>query len=76
LRREWRKLHNEEPYGLYNSPNTVRGIKSKRIKWAGNVTPRGKRRSVYRILVWKPKGKRSLGRPRRRWEDNCTIDLQ
>jgi len=63
--REWRKLHNEEINVLYCSPNIVRMIKSRRMKWAGNVAHMSVRRGVYRVLVGKPVGKRPLGRPRR-----------
>jgi len=69
---EWRKLHSD----LYCSPNIVRLIKSRRIRWAGHVARMGKRRDVYTVLVGKPEGKRPLGRPRRRWEDNIKMDLQ
>jgi len=65
---EWRKLHNEELNDLYSSPNIVRVIKSRRIKWAGHVVGMWERRGVYRGLVGKPEGRRTLGRPRRRWE--------
>jgi hypothetical protein len=71
----WRKLHNEELNNLSCSPNTVRVIKSRRMKWAGHVSRMGERRGVRRVLVGKPEGKRPLGRPRRRWEDN-QMDLQ
>jgi len=74
--REWRKLHNEELSDLYSSPNIVRVIKSRRMRWAGHVARMGERRGVYRVLVGKPEGKRPLGRPRRRWEDNIKMDLQ
>ena len=67
---EWRKLHNEELYDLYCSPNTVQVIKSIRMRWAGHVARMGEGRGVYRVLVGKPEGKRQLGRPRLRWEDN------
>jgi len=67
---EWRKLHNEEFNDLYCSPNIVRVIKSRRIRWAGHVARMGERRGLYRVLVGKPEGKRPLGRPRRRWKDN------
>jgi len=73
---EWRKLHNEELNDLYCSPNIVRVIKWRRMRWAGNVARMGERRGVYRVLVRKPEGKRTLGRPRRRWEDNIKMDLQ
>jgi hypothetical protein len=62
---EWRKLHNEELNDLYFSPNIFRVIKSTRI-WAGNVARTRKKRSVYRVLVGRPKEKIPLGRPRRR----------
>jgi hypothetical protein len=63
---EWRKLHNEELNVLYCSPNIVRVTKSRRMRWVGHVARKGERRGVYRVLVGKPEGKRSLGRPRRR----------
>ena len=74
--REWRKLHNEELNDLYSSPNIVRVIKSKRMRWAGHVAHMGEGRGVYRVLVGKPEGRRPLGRPRRRWVDNIRMDLQ
>jgi len=73
---EWRKLHNEELKGLYSSSDIVRVIKSRRMRWAGHVTLMGEGRGVYRLLVGKPEGKRPLGRPRRRWEDNIWMDIQ
>ena len=63
---EWRGLHNEEINDLYSSPNTVRVIKSRRMRWAGHVARMGVERGVYRVLVGKPEVKRPLGRPRRR----------
>jgi hypothetical protein len=72
---ECRKLHNEE-LNMYSSPNIVRVIKSRRMKWAGHVARKGERRGVYRILVGKPERKRPFGRPRRRWEDNIKADFQ
>ena len=74
--REWRKLHNEELNDLYSSPSIVRVIKSRRIRWVGHVACMGERRGVHGVLVGKPEGKRPLGRPRRRWEDNIKMDLQ
>jgi len=74
--REWRKLHNEEFIFLHSSPNIVLVIKSKRMRWAGNVARMGEGRGMYRILVGKPDGKRPLGRPRCSWEYNIKMDLQ
>jgi len=72
---EWRRLHNEELNDLYSSPNIVRVIKSKRIRWAGHVARMDEERGVYRVLVGKPEGKRPLERTRRRWVDNIRMDL-
>ena len=63
---EWRRLHNEELSDLNSSPNVVRVIKSRRMRWAGHVVRMGEERGAYRVLVGKPEGKRPLGRPRRR----------
>jgi hypothetical protein len=71
----WRKLHNDEFHSLYSSPNIIKVIKSRRMRWAGHVAHMGEGRSVYRVLVGRPEGKRPLGRPRRRWEDNIKMDL-
>jgi len=73
---EWGRLHNEELNDLYCSPNIVRVIKSRRMRWAGHVALMGEERGVYRVLVGKPEGKRPLGRPRRRSVDNIRLDLQ
>jgi hypothetical protein len=59
---EWRKLHNEELHILYSSPNIIRQIKSRRMRWAGCVAHMGEERNVYRVLMGKPEGKRPLGR--------------
>ena len=73
---EWRRLHKKELNDLYSSPNIVRVIKSRRMRWAGNVARLGEDRVVYRVLVGKPEVRRPLGRPRRRWVDNIRMDLQ
>jgi hypothetical protein len=63
---EWRKLHNEKRNDLYSLPNIEQVVKSRAGEWRG----------VHRVLVVKPEGKRLLGRPRHRWEDNIKIDIQ
>jgi hypothetical protein len=72
----WRKLHNGELHNLYSSPSIIRMIKSRRMRWAGHVTRIGEKRNAYRIFVGKPKEKRPLGIPRRRWVDNIKMDLR
>jgi hypothetical protein len=72
---QWRKMHNGELHNLYSSPDIIRQIKSRRMRWAGHVARMGEGRNVYRVLVGKPEGKRPLGRPRRRWEDGIKMDL-
>jgi hypothetical protein len=72
----WRKLHNEKLDDLYSSPTIVTVIKSRRMRRAWHVARMGEVRGVYRILVGKPEGKRPLGRPKRRWENNIKMDLQ
>ena len=71
---ECRKLHNEKLNDMYFSPN-IRVNKSRRMRWAGHVAPRGERRGVYRVMVRKPEENIPLVRPRRRWEDNINMDL-
>jgi hypothetical protein len=71
---QWRRLHNEELYDLYSSPNIIWVIKSRRMRWAGHVARVGEGRGSYRILVGRPEGRRPLGRPRRRCDDD--MDLQ
>ena len=73
---EWRRLHNEELHSLYRSADIVRGIKSRRLKWVGQVARMEEGRSAFKILASTPAGKRPLGRPRRRWEDNIRMDLK
>ncbi|KAJ4427918.1 hypothetical protein ANN_23928 [Periplaneta americana] len=73
---EWRKLHNAELHTLYSSPDIIRNIKSRRLRWAGHVARMGESRNAYRVLVGRPEGKIPLGRPRRRWEDNIKMDLK
>jgi hypothetical protein len=70
------KLHNEELNDLYSLPNIVWVVKSRRMRWAGHVARVGEDRGVHRVLVGKPEGKRPLGRPRRRWEDDFKMDLR
>jgi hypothetical protein len=73
---KWKKVHNEELNDLYCSPNIVRVIKSRRMRWVEHVALMGEGRGVYRSLVWKPERKGPLGRHRRRWEDNIKMNLQ
>jgi hypothetical protein len=69
-------LHKEELHILYSSPNIIRLIKSRRMRWAGHVARMGEERNVYKVLMGKLEGKRPLGRPRRRWEDGIRMDLR
>ena len=73
---EWRRLHNEELNALYCSPNIVRVIKWRRMRWALHVARMGEERGLYRVLVGKPEGRRPLWRPRCRWVYNIRIDIQ
>jgi hypothetical protein len=73
---EWRKLNSWELHNLYSSPDIIRQIKSRRMRWAGHVARMGERRKLYKLLVGRLEGKRPLGRPRRRWEDGIKMDLR
>jgi hypothetical protein len=71
---EWRKLRNEELHNLFLSPNIIRQIKSRRMRWAGHVARMGEEKELYKVLVGKSEGKRPLGRPGRRREDGIRMD--
>jgi hypothetical protein len=68
-------FHHVSPYSSYSSPSIIMVIKARRMRWAGHVARMGEMRDVY-ILVGRPEGRRPLGRPRRRWEDNIMMDLR
>ena len=61
---------------MYSLPNIVPVVKSRRMRWAGHEARTVEERGVHRVLVGKPEGKRPLGRPRHRWEDNIKMDIQ
>ena len=73
---EWRSLHNKDLHSLYRSPNIVKVIKSRRFRWAGHAARMEESRSGFKILTGKPRGRRPLGRPRRRWDHNIRMDLE
>jgi hypothetical protein len=73
---QWRKLHSGELHNLYSSPDVIRHIKSRRMRWAGHVARMGEGRNLCRVLVGKPEGKRLLGKPRRRWEDGIKMGFR
>jgi hypothetical protein len=73
---EWKRLHNKELYGLYSSPDIIRGIKSRRMIWAEHVTRMGERRGAYKVLVGKTKRSRSIRRPRCKREHNYKLILE
>jgi hypothetical protein len=73
---EWRKLQSKELHNLYSSPDIIRQIKSRRMRWAVHVARMGWGRNLYRVLMGKPEGKKLIGRPRRRWEDGIKMDLR
>ena len=72
----WRELHKDELYDLYSLSNFIRAIKSRKMRWSGQVARTTEKRGVYRVLVGKPEGKRPLGRPRHRWEYNIKMYLR
>ena len=74
--RKWRRLYNEELHSLYRSPNISRVIKSRKLRRTGHVAKMEEGRSPLKILTGKPTGKRLMGRPRRRWEDNIRMGLE
>jgi len=74
--RKWKKLYNEDLNDLCSSPNIVRVMKSRRMRWAGHVARMREKKGVYRVLVEKPEGKKPMGRTRRTWENNTKMDLQ
>ncbi|KAJ4449908.1 hypothetical protein ANN_01315 [Periplaneta americana] len=73
---EWRKIYNAELHALYSSPDIIRNIKSRRLRWAGHVARMSESRNAYKVLVGRPEGKRPFRRPRRRWEDTIKINLR
>jgi hypothetical protein len=73
---DWRKLHSGELHNLYSSPDIIRQIKSRRMRWAVHEAHVGEGRNLLKILVGKPEGERPLGTPRRRWKDGIKMDLR
>jgi hypothetical protein len=71
----WRKLHKKELHNFYSSPNIIRIIKSKRMKWVGHVPCMAETGSTYKIFIGKPEVLRTLTRPWHRWNDNNKINL-
>jgi TFIIF-interacting CTD phosphatase-like protein len=71
---EWRRLHNKELYTMHFSPKRIKVIKSRRLRWEGHVACMGERRDAYRVLVETSEGRRPLGRPWVKWEDNIKTD--
>jgi len=75
LKTGWRRLHHEELHNFYASPNIIRVMNSRKMRWAGNVVRMGVMRNGRKILIGKPKEKRPLGRHRRKWKGNIGIDV-
>jgi hypothetical protein len=75
VRGKWKKLYNEELNNFYFSPNIIRQVNSRRMRWADHVARMGEEGKVCKVLVGKPEGKRPLGRPRRGWENGIIMDL-
>jgi hypothetical protein len=73
---EWSKLHSEELHNLYSTPDIIRQMKTRRMRWAGHVARMGEERKLFKVLVGKPEGKSPLGRPRRWWEVGVKMDLR
>jgi hypothetical protein len=71
----WRKLHNEELHDMYTSPSIIRNNQVEESEMGGAYSILQEKRNAYRLLVGKPEGKRPLGRPRQRWENNIKMDL-
>jgi hypothetical protein len=71
----WRKLHNDGLHNLYSLLNVIRMVKLRRLRCAGHVAQMGKKRNACRLLVGKPERKRPVGRQRRRWVNNITVDV-
>jgi hypothetical protein len=73
---EWRRQHNDELNNVYSSPDIIWVVESRRMRWVRHVARIGEKRGACRILVGRPEGRRPLGRPKRRWENNIKMDLQ
>ena len=76
ITREWRRLHNDELHALHSSPNIIRNLKLRLLRWTGHVALVEQSRNAYIVLVGKPEEKRPLEWPRHRWEDNIKMDLR
>ena len=72
--REWTRLHNEKLHNLFHSPNIVREIKAKRLRWAGHLGRMGEGRNVFKILTGEPTGRNPLWRTKSKF--NIRIDLK